>query len=543
MPNPWFELALPLFTARPEHRVAVVQRYLDRGGNLDAAQRFGRVAIGMAISRGDEHAFDLLRTSGASLRFSARHRNFLIFAAAGSRNLGLARRLIEEFGFHVNATDECCLTPYLAALQAGDLAMAALFVSLGADTTGRTSDGRQAVDYAAAGGLVDWVRTHLEQQGLDELDIAYSALMQLARKNDQTEINAMWEELGCDPPPRESEAPTRSGPDSEAPDPWFDLAFPLFNVVPERRLAVIQRYLARGGSLDAEQLTGDVAIGMAVSEGDEHAFDVLRTSGASLRFSAEWPEFLIFAAAASHNLGLARRLVEEFGFAVNASNEYGVTPYLIALDAGDLPMATLFATLGADTTACTEDGLQAVHFAAGSGLVEVVRRNLEQHGLDELDTAHDSLMDVAVKSHQPAIIALLKEYGMEAPLPDEEETRPSPPQPISTIAFFDQLVRRFVRAGKVPVLDSMLDGHGRGTRMADLARFSILRAVCEHCGAGDKDVVFTMFFRHLPTGPPEEIKASYDAIIAMSKRVGDLDMAAECSARLLRAIADGLACA
>ena len=36
------------------------------------------------------------------------------------------------------------------------------------------------------------------------------------------------------------------------------------------------------------------AIGMAVDEGSEWAFDVLRTSGASLRFSAEWPEFLIF---------------------------------------------------------------------------------------------------------------------------------------------------------------------------------------------------------------------------------------------------------
>ncbi len=140
------------------------------------------------------------------------------------------------------------------------------------------------------------------------------------------------------------------------PDPWTDLALPLLAATPWHRSKIIQSYLDLGGNLDAEQRSGDVAIGMAVSEGDEHAFDVLRTSGASLRFSAEWPEFLIFAAAASHNLGLARRLVEEFGFAVNVSNEYGVTPYLIALDAGDLPMATP----ATDTAACTEDRLQTV---------------------------------------------------------------------------------------------------------------------------------------------------------------------------------------
>ena len=217
---------------------------------------------------------------------------------------------------------------------------------------------------------------------------------------------------------------------------------------------------------------------------------------------------------------------------MNASNEYGVTPYLIALDAGDLHGNTVRNIGGRHHCLPPRMGCRQSILPPGAGWSRWCGGTLEQHGLDELDTAHDSLMDVAVKSHQPAIIALLQEYGMEAPPPGEEETRPSPPQPISTIAFFDQLVRRFVRAGKVPVLDSMLDGHGRGTRMADLA--PILDPASRSAsiaGQGTRDVVFTMFFRHLPTGPPEEIKASYDAIIAMSKRVGDLDMAAECSAR------------
>ena len=168
IPDPWTDLALPLLTATPWHRSKIIQSYLDLGGNFDAEQRSGDVAIGMAVDEGSEWAFDVLRTSGASLRFSADRPDFLIFAAAASRNLSLAQRLIEEFGFDVNASDTCGSTPYIVALGAGDVAMATLFTRLGADTTASTEDGRQAVHFAAAGGLVEWLRTFLVQRERDE---------------------------------------------------------------------------------------------------------------------------------------------------------------------------------------------------------------------------------------------------------------------------------------------------------------------------------------------------------------------------------------
>ncbi len=288
---------------------------------------------------------------------------------------------------------------------------------------------------------------------------------------------------------------------------------------------IIKRYLAQGGNLDDVLRTSYCAIGMAVDEGSEWAFDVLRTSGASLRFSADRPDFLIFAAAASRNLSLAQRLIEEFGFDVNASDTCGSTPYIVALGAGDVAMATLFTRLGADTTASTEDGRQAVHFAAAGGLVEWLRTFLVQRERDELGIADASLMDVAVKNGQREIIALLQEYGMDAPLPDVEPQRISPQPP--RIKYCDRLVRRHIAAGRVSFLDSVLAGACRkDTAIAAVARFSILRALCERCGAAKMDTVRKLFVFHLPEGPADQVKASYEAIIAMAERVGTVELAA-----------------
>ena len=213
------------------------------------------------------------------------------------------------------------------------------------------------------------------------------------------------------PPPLTGALATTDSKAARLPSPWIHLALPLLTNPPfESGSRIIKRYLAQGGNLDDVLRTSYCAIGMAVDEGSEWAFDVLRTSGASLRFSADRPDFLIFAAAASRNLSLAQRLIEEFGFDVNASDTCGSTPYIVALGCWRCGLWQHCSRGIGGRHDCLHRGWAdrpSILPPGAGGLVEVVRRTfLEQRGRDELGTADASLMDVAVKSGQRAIIAL-----------------------------------------------------------------------------------------------------------------------------------------
>ena len=104
---------------------------LEKGANINAADRHGRTALLFAASNGNEKIVELLLEKGADIQVAPGNRTLLMIAA-GNGNEKMVELFLEK-GADVNAVDHRGWTALLFAAKKGNEKIVELLLEKGAD--------------------------------------------------------------------------------------------------------------------------------------------------------------------------------------------------------------------------------------------------------------------------------------------------------------------------------------------------------------------------------------------------------------------------
>jgi ankyrin repeat protein len=138
-------------------------------------------------------------------------------------------------------------------------------------------------------------------------------------------------------------------------------------------------------------------------------------NGADLNVQGEYGRTLLHAAAYSGNLEVVQRLIEYHPTYINARDEGGFTPLLIASEGSNSKDGSVLRLLlehGADINVQNQDGKTPLHEALTYGALEVVRLLLK-HGADveAKDNYGKTALQVAAEYGHNKVVELLREHG------------------------------------------------------------------------------------------------------------------------------------
>ena len=141
----------PIFEAIAQNNLNLVIQAVNRGGLVNATDRFGHSPIHYAAYKGNVQIVDYLLKKGGNPNIRGRHESTPLHSAAWGRNLKVLELLLED-GAEVDARTDEGETPCMTAALRGEQEMLEILFALSADPHARDIHGSNLIDLAAAGG-------------------------------------------------------------------------------------------------------------------------------------------------------------------------------------------------------------------------------------------------------------------------------------------------------------------------------------------------------------------------------------------------------
>ncbi|MEO5924171.1 MAG: ankyrin repeat domain-containing protein [Bryobacteraceae bacterium] len=325
-----------LMMASRTGKLDAVRVLLDRGAKANAQETWGGTsALMWAVSEKHPDIASLLIERGADVNA----RSYYVPSAAGRGFEGttpIPNKPNQEFEEFASGW----LTPLMMAAREDDLPSAKLLVKAGADINARSGDGKDALSlaffdgsYAVAEFLID---SHAKVNQADAQRFT-PLFWAVDRRNMETAPNFPWMETR-DPLPLIKKL-LDAGADPNA----------LINSTPRARM--------REGS---PRLVYATALMRAALAGDVELAKLLLAHGADPRIPSKDRETTLMAASGTgfingyhrqrtpaERLELVKLLVE-LGEDVNAADNYGITPLMVAANLGDIEIVKYLLSKGAD---------------------------------------------------------------------------------------------------------------------------------------------------------------------------------------------------
>jgi uncharacterized protein len=329
----------PLMMASRSGKADAVKILLDRGAQIDAKETWGdTTALMWAVSEGNHDVVKLLIERGADVNArtkfvpSATGRGFEGATPVASR----ANQPPEE---HASGL----LTPLMFAAREGDLESARLLVAAGARVNAVDGDGKDALGLAIFNGSYDVASFLIDQHAdVNQADAQRFTPLFWAvdRRNMETAPNFPWV-VTTDPMPL-----IKKLLDAGANVNW------VVNNTPRARM--------RDGS---PRIVFATSLMRAAFSGDIELVKLLLAHGADPNILSKDSETTLMAACGTgfipgYSKGRspaerleAVKLLIELGQNVNAADDYGITPLMVAANIGDVPIIQYLIDKGADLAA------------------------------------------------------------------------------------------------------------------------------------------------------------------------------------------------
>ena len=141
----------PIFEAIAQDNLNLVIQAVNRGGLINATDRFGHSPVHYAAYKGNVRIVDYLLKNGGNPNIRGRHESTPLHSAAWGRNLKVLELLLED-GAEVDARTDEGETPGMTAALRGEQEMLEILFALSADPHARDIHGSNLIDLAAAGG-------------------------------------------------------------------------------------------------------------------------------------------------------------------------------------------------------------------------------------------------------------------------------------------------------------------------------------------------------------------------------------------------------
>jgi len=328
-----------LMMASRTGKLEAVRVLLDRGAKVNTQETWGgTTALMWAVAEKHPPVTKLLIERGADVNV----RSYYVPSASGRGFEGttpIPNKPTGEFEEFASGW----LTPLMLAARENDLESARLLVKAGADVNAQAGDGKDALSLAFFDGSYD-VADYLLDSGakVNQADAQRFTPLFWAvdRRNMETAPNFPWMETR-DPLPLIKKL-LDAGADPNA----------LINSTPRARMREGSPRLVYATALMRAALAGDVELAR-----------LLLSHGANPRITSKDRETTLMAACGTgfingyhrqrspaERLELVKLLVES-GEDVNAADNYGITPLMVAANLGDIEIVKYLISKGADLAA------------------------------------------------------------------------------------------------------------------------------------------------------------------------------------------------
>ncbi|MEP7352149.1 MAG: ankyrin repeat domain-containing protein [Acidobacteriota bacterium] len=325
-----------LMMASRTGKVAAVRVLLDRGAKVNAQETWGGTsALMWAISEKHPDVVKLLLERGADVNA----RSYYVPSASGRGFEGttpVPKKPSEGFEEFASGW----LTPLMLAARENNLASAKLLVNAGADVNAQAGDGKDALalaffdgSYEVAEFLID---SHAKVNQADAQRFT-PLFWAVDRRNMETAPNFPWMETR-DPLPLIKKL-LDAGADPNA----------LINATPRARMREGSPRLVYATSLMRAALAGDVELAkLLLAHGaDPHIISKDRESTLMAACGTGFINGYHRQRTSAERLELVKLLVQ-LGEDVNAADNYGITPLMVAANLGDIEIVKYLISKGAD---------------------------------------------------------------------------------------------------------------------------------------------------------------------------------------------------
>lgn len=339
-----------LMLAAEKNLLPVVEALMEHGAAVNAANRKGRTALRYAVTSEDKIAvLDTLLAHGADIHAADKDGQTPLFHAVHWGNLPAVRRLVAS-GAQINARDTAGWTPIIHACAAGTgrgqeyaRTMPAALMDAGADIHLADNNGMTALMYAAQNGRADTLQLLLEKGAQVNAadDFGMTALLYAAQSSC----------FGAENVP----LLLQHGADARAVNHEGETAL-RFAAAHATLLPAVQALLDAGADINARDSSGYTALSVADQLGNAEIARLLIENGAAAAISATTVETSkytqseidrrLFTAVQKSQADIIQELVRN-GANLNAEDEKGSTPLLLAARKGDLAILKLLFDLGA----------------------------------------------------------------------------------------------------------------------------------------------------------------------------------------------------
>ncbi len=329
-----------LMMASRTGKIDAVRTLLDRGAKLNTQETWGgTTALMWAVAEKHPDVAKLLVERGADVKI----RSYYVPSASGRGFEGTTPvpNKPSSDGFEEFASG--WLTPLMFAARENDLASAKLLVAAGADINAQSGDGKNALSLAFFDGSYDVAeflidsKANVNQKDAQRFTPLFWAV---DRRNMETAPNFPWMETR-DPLPLIKKL-LDAGADPNA----------IINSTPRARMREGSPRLVYATALMRAALAGDVELAkLLLSHGaDPHIISKDRETTLMAASGMGFINGYHRQRTPAERLELVKLLVE-LGEDVNAADNYGITPLMVAANLGDIEVVKYLISKGADLNA------------------------------------------------------------------------------------------------------------------------------------------------------------------------------------------------
>ena len=394
--------ALHLASFSKNNQADLVNMLLKHGASIEARNNVVITPLLVAIAEANEPAVVALLEGGASLATVDNDSDTALhYAARLENNQAELVNILLKHGASVETPNEAGVTPlHMAVAHANEPAVVALLEG-GASLATVDSDGDTALHHAAF--------SQTNQADLVNMLLKHGASIE-ARNN--VGATPLLVAIGHDNEPA-AVALLEGGASLATVDSDGNTALHYAASLENNQAELVNMLLKHGASIEARNNVGVTPLHAAIGHYNEPAAVALLEGGASLAtVDSDGNTALHYAASLEHNQAELVNILLKHGVSVEARNNVGATPLLVAIGHDSEPAVVPLLEGGASLATVDSDGNTALHYAARlednqADLVNI----LLKHGasVETPNEAGVTPLHVAVAhANEPAAVALLE---------------------------------------------------------------------------------------------------------------------------------------
>lgn len=327
---------------------AIIARFIEIGGNLDAPDDEGQPLLHLAAELGLVGSVQLLLHSGADPAIKCSFGNTPLHEAAINGHGNVAKLLIDS-RVDIDPLNNLGFSPLFMAVSSGQTSVVRLLANNGADVKLPENSGHPPLHAAAALGYVDVARlladfganiTDVDRQGFSPLRVAIVSRRQRAMLGDDSVFLDETE-------PRIRDA------------------------LANGNLDMVRFLISRGANLDVVDQSGWTPIYYGVRDGSLEVVKELADCGADISTVRNGDGLLHIAVMTGRQEKMTRLLID-LGVNWATKDSQGRTPLHLAAASGNLEVVRLLADCMGDLAALDGQVDSLIQAARSSGKVEVL---------------------------------------------------------------------------------------------------------------------------------------------------------------------------